>query len=241
MECVLHGPSSNLPAGQDLCDLSIDLDKQVLHLSISDRRDLYHQLWVTRARAVTNTLGPGLPSECVKETDAYRLFIMNDAKKRYVRERHGDQLGLPEKSGVDTSLLWACFNGVLQGDHAGVEIATDAHSHLLQEYSLLQDDVRLVANKPSRDPNLVEGLVIDDFFRVSLDPKGAKPESSGSYASYSKAQQAYSDYDLLGSPEKDRKEKAKQLGHISTAALRLSFMDFVLLAPLLLRGFLSPR
>lgn len=75
----------------------------------------------------------------------------------------------------DASLLWVCFDSILQGDHAGVEIATDAHTQLLQSYGLLGDDVQLIANRPCFDDGSVQGLVIDDFFSVSIDPIGTAP------------------------------------------------------------------
>lgn len=60
VERKVSGPSSDLPSGPDLCDLAISLRSQRVHLSISDRRDFYHQFWVTRRRAICNTLGPGI-------------------------------------------------------------------------------------------------------------------------------------------------------------------------------------
>lgn len=204
VEGVLRGPSSNLPAGQDLCDLSIDLDRQRLHVSISDGRDFYHQLWVTKARAITNTLGPGLPVSLVDDTDAYKLFLLESSKRKYSRERHGDHLEQFASHGQPGSdIVWACFNSVLQGDHGGVEIATDAHSQLLRSFDLLKEDVHLVANRPCFDSCSVEGLVIDDFFCVSIDDKEVPQQETKAYVAYKKAQEAYAAYDLLGSPEKD--------------------------------------
>ena len=199
VEGVLRGPSSNLPAGQDLCDLYIDLSRQKLRVSISDRRDFYHQLWVTKSRAITNTLGPGLPPSLIEDSAAYQVFLHEQACRRYSREKHGDKLGFAAGvgTGPDTR-VWACFNSILQGDHGGVEMATDAHSRLLCSYGLPRDDVRLVANKPCFDMEAVEGLVIDDFFCVSIDEQNVSPTESRSFAAYTKAQQAYDDFKLLG-------------------------------------------
>lgn len=205
IEGILHGPSANLPAGQDLCDLLVDLKSQRLHVSISDRRDFYHQLWVTKARALSNTLGPGLPVSLVEDTQAYRHYLLGDAQRKYSRERHGDRLDVEgdPRLRVDDELIWASFRSVLQGDHGGVEMATDAHTQLLQQYGLLREAVQLVANRPCRSTSAVEGLVIDDFFSVSVDSKEVPGESSESFKAYQKAQEAYQDYDLIGSPEKD--------------------------------------
>ena len=42
--------------------------------------------------------------------------------------------------------LWVCFGSALQGDHAGVEIATAAHERWLQDYGLLKEPNRLTAS-----------------------------------------------------------------------------------------------
>ena len=203
IEGVLRGPSSNLPAGQDLCDLVVDLRCQRIHASVSDRRVFYHQIWVTRARAVSNTLGPGLPVSLVEDTAAYQHFLFNNAKTKYSRARHGDRLAMSSGVSSKGDLLWASFQSILQGDHGGVEIATDAHSRLLKSYGLLSEGVQLVANRPCVSATRCEGLVIDDFFSISIDDHDIPSPSSQSYKSYQTAQQAYEDYKLLGSPEKD--------------------------------------
>ena len=64
------------------------------------------------------------------------------------------------------------------------KIATDAHSNLLQTYGLLSDDVHLVANRPCFSCASVEGLVIDDFFCVSIDSKDVVRENSLSMLLY---------------------------------------------------------
>ena len=73
----------------------------------------------------------------------------------------------------------------------------------MQNYGLLAEDVHLVANRPCFDSTAVEGLVIDDFFSVSVDEKAIPAQQSRSHQAYMKAQEAYSDFELLGSPEKD--------------------------------------
>ena len=203
VEGVLRGPSSNLPAGQDLCDLHVGLSQKRIHVSISDRRDFYHQLWVTKSRAITNTLGPGLPPSLVEDTQAYHLFLHKQGNNKYSREKHGDKLDFAAAKCPSDSEVWACFNSILQGDHGGVEMATDAHSHLLRSYGLLHEDVQLVANRPCFDIGAVEGLVIDDFFCVSVDDQDIPKQQSRSFEAYTRAQTAYNDFKLLGSPEKD--------------------------------------
>ena len=216
VELKLKGPSSDLPSAVDVCDLWVDLTTQRLSLSITDRRDFYHQLWATRARAVSNTLGPGLPPSLVEDTEAYKHFLLRQATFRFKRTQHGDHLekiANPQQGCAGTvgafskpgrsSLLWVSFQSVLQGDHAGVEIATSAHVGLLKRYGLLSEETMMRASRPSFSREVLEGLVIDDFFSISVDPKGTAKEKTASFKSYQKAQEAYSKFDILGSPEKD--------------------------------------
>ena len=84
-----------------------------------------------------------------------------------------------------------------------MEVATAAHTGLLQSYGLLDDGRRLQANRPLRSSTECQGLVIDDFFALSVEDRGTPPEMSGAFRAYSLAQKAYSDASLLGSPSKD--------------------------------------
>ena len=184
----------------------VDPSYHQLFISISNRKDYYHQIKVSRRRAICNTLGPGLPLEALEGLQAYGNFLLESSKKKkYDRLRDGDMLGLGPRRAFhsDDTLVWAAFNSVLQGDHCGVDIATEAHTQLLQEYGLLSKDVQLVANGPCRHHSVMQGLVIDDFFCVSVDEKGLDPRQSKSYQAYTKAQQAYVHAGLQGSPEKD--------------------------------------
>ena len=215
VECKVDGPSSDLPAGPDICDLAIDLKTQRLALSVSDRRDFYHQIWVTQARAVSNTLGPGLPTDWLKDTDAYGHLLLRDAVKKYDRRTHGDRLGVGRPAiARKHPVLWVAFKSVLQGDHAGVEIATDAHANLLRSFGLLDADTRMRASSPCFSNRLVEGLVIDDYFAISVDPKGTTDDQTLSAKAYDKAHDAYGHARLQGSPEKDVKgaQEGKAIG-----------------------------
>ena len=98
--------------------------------------------------------------------------------------------------------LWVSFSSILQGDHCGVDIATAAHTSLLQQHGLLRSSSNMVANKPLVSEHLAEGLVIDDYFSVAITPH----EQTGvtcSKRNYDVANQAYQKYGLLGSPHKD--------------------------------------
>lgn len=207
VEMVIKGPSSHLPAGPDLCDLALDASHQHLSISISDRKDYYHQIKVTRRRAISNTLGPGLPASCLVGLEAFGSFLIgSETKKRYDRLRDGDRLGKmkPDRCGADDETVFVAFNSVLQGDHCGVDLATEAHTNLLQSQGLLAPDVQLTADKPWRHPSHVEGLVIDDFFSISVEENGQEKGHAKSEKAYACAQQAYKRAGLLGSPEKDK-------------------------------------
>lgn len=101
------------------------------------------------------------------------------------------------------SEIWVAFGSVLQGDHTGVEVATDSHSSLLETYGLLHPDHRLVANRPLRSSKGCQGLVIDDFFCLSIEKAGTTADESEARKAYLSAQSAYQATGLLGSPQKD--------------------------------------
>lgn len=216
IECKLQGPSSDLPSAVDVCDLYINVKTHRLFLSITDRRDFYHQLWATRSRAVSNTLGPGLPVELVSETRAYQQYPLRQTKSRRPRIHQGDHLeriaagedGLfRTQPGPDASaqpgIAWAAFQSVLHGDHGGVEIATSAHTGLLQHFGLLSPDTMMRASRPTYSTSVNKGLVIDDYFCISIDKKEVSSSESQAYKAYQSAARAYNEYDILGSPEKD--------------------------------------
>ena len=209
LETKLIGPSSCLPSGSDLQDICIDPRSECIFVSITDRKDFYHQLAITPAKSFS--VGPPVPITEVESTSAYALFLANQKKTRYSRSRHGDRLGDSgriERTHVHPRHLqddeiWVAFGSVLQGDHTGVEVATDSHRSLLETYGLLHPDRRLVANKPLRSTRGCQGLVIDDFFALSVEKIGTAADDSGARYAYDQAQRAYRDAGLLGSPQKD--------------------------------------
>ena len=212
-EKKLEGPSSELPAGSDLCDLLFQPSCQCLRVSVTDRSDFYHQIAVTRARALTNTLGPGFPAEFVADTKAFEHFTLQSAMKRS-RLSHGDDLFArkpPKKA--KPGVLFAAFDSILQGDHAGVEFACAAHSQLLKDFGLLDPACTVSGSAPVLEKEVFQGLVIDDFFSISIEPKGSS-RTSRSARAFDTAQKAYLRYNLLGSPEKDQRDasKAKVIG-----------------------------
>ena len=124
-------------------------------------------------------------------------------KKKKDRTQCGDHLGsgslftAPESS----SQVFVAFKSILQGDHAGVEIACAAHQQLLCDHGLLTEDKMLLGTRPCVHPTHAQGLVIDDFFSVSVSPRSVLV--SPDMLDFDKAQAAYRIADLQGSPDKD--------------------------------------
>ena len=46
----------------------------------------------------------------------------------------------------ESNLVCFAFGSTLQGDHCGVDIATEAHTQMLQTHGLLGSEVQLAAN-----------------------------------------------------------------------------------------------
>ena len=82
-------------------------------------------------------------------------------------------------------------------------MATSAHSALLQSKDLLDNRSTLQANRCLRDEFHCQGLVIDDYFSLSVEPACAPKESSVSSQDFRRSQVAYKEHDILGSPQKD--------------------------------------
>lgn len=156
----MPGPSRFLPCGPALCVLEVPRGRTAI-ISASDRKDFYHQLRVPATRARTNALWPPLPVKLLQSTKAYdALCDQIQSRKKLSREEKGDDLGglvlgLPATSSAlvpkklsDDTLVHACFNTVAQGDHLGVEIATDSHRNLLKSKGLLVAEEELVSNLP---------------------------------------------------------------------------------------------
>ena len=200
------GPSSFLPNGSDLTDLMVDLAKQRIHVAACDRKDFYHQIWVTKRRAVTNSLGPGVPIKMLEGTSALNSYLLQHASKRRRQDRrevgdhlhHGAGLLLPE---FGDSRLCVSFKSILQGDHAGVEMACASHSQLLKTAGLLPPGEELVANRPLESNVKAQGLVIDDYFSISVDQIGSRHSSSS--LDFASAKAAYKASNLMGSDDKD--------------------------------------
>ena len=94
-----------------------------------------------------------------------------------------------------------------------MEFACAAHSQLLRNYGLLDAECSVVGSGPVVAARDFQGLVIDDFFAISVEPK-SDGRVSRSVKAFNTAQRAYHDFSLIGSPDKDVKgaTRAKVIG-----------------------------
>lgn len=141
----------------------------------------------------------------MKGTGAFAELEADSKKKTYSRHHQGDLLGgapiVPPA--LPQGKVAVCFKSVLQGDHAGVEFATSAHENLLISHGALSESSRLLSCRHSMRPDLMQGLVIDDFFAVGVRGADTDAEDCDSWKLHEKASQAYDKEGLMGSPEKD--------------------------------------
>ncbi len=237
LECRVVGPSRDLPSGSDMLDVYVDPSTHKLCLTVTDRKDFYHQLMATKSRARSNTVGPGVPKEMLEECEAFSVYCLDFARKRRRRELTGDFLEDHWHEGGNLvtpppGALWVAFGSIFQGDHAGVEICTEAHASLLQGYGLLDGEHRLVASRPLLSSVLLDGLVIDDYFALSVELKSCPNDLSLAMKRYSAAQRAYGDHNLLGSPTKDvlGENEGKAIGAYVNSSSRATSRGLVTLS-----------
>ena len=101
-------------------------------------------------------------------------------------------------SGLNPTSSVLLFGSTLQGDHCGVDIATEAHTQMLQTHGLLGSEVQLAANSLGVWEAEVSRLgPLTIFFCISV-------EDTAAAKAYARAQRACAEKKLLGSPEKDR-------------------------------------
>ena len=205
MEGRLAGDSQGLPSGPMFAVLEVNPRLERLSINCSDRKDFYHQFKVTRQRAATNQCWPPVGVGAVKDLKAYGL--LHDELRSPAKRRPRKRLLVPDK-------VMVCFNTIGQGDHVGVEFATGAHCRLLQDEGLLSARTDLVSTRPFGGTKLLEGLVIDDYFSVSIEPVGLESEERAGVKSLAQATEAYQRHNILGSPQKDVRDAdvAKVIG-----------------------------
>eukprot|EP00434_Breviolum_minutum_P029037 symbB.v1.2.025685.t1/scaffold2428.1/size79313/2 len=165
----LAGPSKSLPTMTSLLQICVVRYEEVLCGSATDRKDFYHQFYVTDEKASLNCIFPKFDLSRFIACKAYDAYVEKFLKKsKYDRAAQGDMLhGAPSKGPypADTKVV-ACFGALFQGDHLGVELATDAHSNLLCGADLLDGASRLRSDFPlaldSKEIYKREGIIGSD-------------------------------------------------------------------------------
>ena len=201
-EYAIRGPSARLPQGYMITSLHCP-PGYVLYGAITDRKDFYHQSKVTNERALSNCLPFAFDRDDFADTLALRELAAHDKKPRYSRSLHGDRYGMPQRSVLVGEKVWAGFGSLFQGDHLGVEFALSGHSGLLRKASLLNESSTLTSGSPFPATELVEGLVIDDYFAISREHVSTDPKDATSSEKFQIASDLYRSESVLGSPEKD--------------------------------------
>ena len=212
VEARIRGPSSTLPSGTDLLDLWISPVDFRFSINITDRSDFYHQFLASENRSISNTVFPALDFDELKDTSAMMAYSLALAKRSGDRLKVGDGLKASSRQQfgrLQSGRYHVSFKSIFQGDHAGVEVATDAHVGLLQRSGLLGSDSRVEADRPYLGGVALEGLVIDDYFSIGVVPRFGS-SSCGAYGGgltalekLEVARKAYEKYNLLGSHHKD--------------------------------------
>ena len=219
VEARVRGPSSTLPSGTDLLDLWISPVDFRFSINITDRSDFYHQFFASENRSISNTVFPALDGEELKDTEALMAYSLALAKRGSDRTKIGDGLKASSRQQfgrLSNGKYHVAFKSIFQGDHSGVEVATDAHLGLLQRFGLLSSSARVEADRPYLGGVALEGLVIDDYFSIGVVPRrscsdGILPHSGPSaLEKLEVARRAYEKYGLLGSHHKDVVDAASE-------------------------------
>ena len=220
VEGKLAGQSRWLPSGPTILQLSPRRFTEVLVGSVTDRKDFYHQMATTWERSTTNFLLPSFKAERFEGLSAY-LQLCRDfgKKKRGRRELIGDFL----EGGIDVAMrvpllvdgetdVVPLFSSVFQGDHLGVELASEAHAGMLISEGLLLEGSRLRADRALVCDDVVQGLYIDDFFSVSKEGLDLPLDSglgSRSGDIFRQAKAIYEREGVMGSDDKDIVEQLR--------------------------------
>ena len=92
------GPSRSLPTGASLLQVSTAPRSQSLYGSTADRKDFYHQFWLTDEKASYNAVFPYFQLQETEGLEAHKAFLQKfPVKRRAVGREGGDFLhGAPK-------------------------------------------------------------------------------------------------------------------------------------------------
>ena len=203
--CEMHptGPSRFLPGGPTMTSLRCPTSMKLVGCA-SDRKDFYHQAYVSRERAHSNVIGIEFKKTDLLATQAYAdlLATLNVSSSR---ETSGDRYGMKPKpilSEKDITSLYCGFKSLYQGDHLGVEYALSSHAALLHDGGLLGSSSNILRHNPFPRDGLWEGLVIDDYFVISREAAGDDSNEAKSVKCLERAEGIYETHGVIGSPDK---------------------------------------
>ena len=212
----IPGPSRELPTGPLLTRVIVP-PGHGLSVCVTDRSDFYHQFAVSHERSATNCLWPPVHLSRLSSSKASAEFLerlRSEAAKRRDRLWEGDHFELHPEVGGPTQhdpLVFGSFRAILQGDQLGVEFAIAAHTELLQQGGLLSSPHQLLSSRLVRPSSCYQGLVIDDFFSLSVVGPGWRRSGRQSEAAtaFHRAKSLYRDAGLQGSDPKDVYEETR--------------------------------
>ena len=137
--------------------------------SKTDRKDLYHQARVSKARAHSNCLPFSYPRSLFRGLPALEELGICETSRKAARQAVGDRYEDVHKRHVETPLengeVIPGFASLFQGDHLGVEFALSAHQTLLDTAGLLSEAQQVRGHAPfPLGPNYqCFTLVMQDF------------------------------------------------------------------------------
>lgn len=202
VEHTLQGSSQFLLGGYLMCNVGVPPGYRATG-SITDRKVFYCQASATLVRAQMNVLPFAYDLEIFRGTPAYEDFLQRRAS-RPSRETGGDGFGKTKRPAPfnPSQRVYPDFRSLLQGVHLGVELALSAHGSLLEDAGLRAPECRILGKKPLPNGRLYGGLLLDDYFVVSVDKLSTAVEVSPRVETIDRAFHAYKKDGVLGSQEK---------------------------------------
>ncbi|CAE7829539.1 unnamed protein product, partial [Symbiodinium necroappetens] len=234
-ESRLVGPSKWLPTGPLLCRIHVPLGCCLVG-SVTDRRDFYTQASISPQRASTNIVGPALPLEWFAGTAAEARFRQRPKDHCTDPALYADQIDFrrPSLLASGRRLVHPTFHALFQGDAGGVEFATAGHQGLLESSGCLLGPGRLQASHPVSATGPWQGLIIDDFFALAVQPgsfRSGSPSPSSALVDLAKA--GYARESVLGSDDKDVRDQR----HFKVAGAEIDASEPTVAAGMTLCGY----
>ncbi|CAE6973303.1 unnamed protein product [Symbiodinium natans] len=211
LEGRVRGPSRELPPGHLLTCLTVPRGSKLVGAS-TDRADFYHQAKISASKIEGNATGPPFRLRDLEGTKTLSSVreIAAVSLRSGVSSAEAFGASCLVSPQVPPSLLFdpqtkvcRCFKSLYQGDHAGVDFATEAHGEMLNRAGLLKAPHRLQAKRAPSRTGPWQALIIDDFFALSVEARETDPLSSAAADLVAKAKETYKAEGVVGSPHKD--------------------------------------